>query len=268
MHTEIEKYYIMTNTIIKIFFLAVIILGISACGPHTTTTVSYQSTDYTIPEISIPQQEQRFAFSVPQAEIKEIETPAIQISEKFTSRERNHVSACDNKLFAKNSQLTLAFDLIEESDFAFPLPGAKVISPYAGKRKSHSGIDIKTRANDTIVAAFDGIVRMSKPYSAYGNVIVIRHYNGLETVYSHNSKNLVKSGDRVKAGTPIALTGRTGRASTEHLHFETRIDGTHFDPSTIIDFQNRTLKKKQLVFTQTANGRLAITPASIARPIS
>ena len=68
----------------------------------------------------------------------------------------------------------------------------------------HSGIDIKTCAKDTIRSAFDGIVRMSKPYSAYGNVIVVRHSSGLETIYSHNFKNLVQSGDAVKAGQPIA----------------------------------------------------------------
>lgn len=97
------------------------------------------------------------------------------------------------------------------------MPGGKVISGY-GTRGGHSGDDIKTCARDTIRAAFDGVVRMAKPYGAYGNVIVIRHPNGLETVYSHNVKNLVKSGDVVKAGMAIGLTGRTGRATTEHLH--------------------------------------------------
>lgn len=93
-------------------------------------------------------------------------------------------------------------------NYSFPLPGGKVISGY-GTRGGHSGDDIKTCARDTIRAAFDGVVRMAKPYGAYGNVIVIRHPNGLETVYSHNVKNLVKSGDVVKAGMAIGLTGRT-----------------------------------------------------------
>ena len=76
---------------------------------------------------------------------------------------------------------------------------------------------------------------MAKPYAAYGNVVVVRHTNGLESVYSHNSRNLVKSGDVVKAGTPLALTGRTGRATTEHLHLEFRIDGQHFNPSLVLE---------------------------------
>lgn len=259
----------MTNTIIKIFFLVAIILGAAACAPRTTSpSLSYKTDNYVVPELSIPQLEADFAFALPQTELEEVKIPAIEISDKFSSKERNHVRACDNKLFAKNPQLTLNLEQLEDYDFAFPLPGGKVISPYGGRRKYHSGVDIKTRANDTIVSAFDGIVRMSKPYSAYGNVVVVRHYNGLETVYSHNSKNLVKPGDRVKAGTPIALTGRTGRATTEHVHFETRIDGEHFDPSLIIDFKNRRLKRNQLVFTQTKTGKVAVTPAAIAKPVS
>ena len=95
---------------------------------------------------------------------------------------------------------------------------------------------------------------MSKPYSAYGNVIVIRHPFGLETIYSHNAKNLVQSGDTVKAGQPIGLTGRTGRATTEHLHFETRINGQHFNPDLIFNMQERDLRKESIRCTHTGNG--------------
>ena len=113
----------------------------------------------------------------------------------------------------------------------YPLPGAKVISPY-GRRggRGHSGVDLKTKPDDEIRAAFDGEVVFSAKYAGYGNLVRILHGNGLETYYSHNSKNLVKVGDRVKAGDVIALTGRTGRATTEHLHFETRINGRAYDP--------------------------------------
>lgn len=87
---------------------------------------------------------------------------------------------------------------------------------------------------------------MSKPYSAYGNVVVVRHDFGLETIYSHNFKNLVHCGDTVKAGQPIALTGRTGRASTEHLHFETRVNGQHFDPNIIFNMKEQTLNRQRI----------------------
>ena len=111
-----------------------------------------------------------------------------------------------------------------------------MISPY-GRRggRSHTGVDIKTRPNDNILAAFDGVVTMSQRYAAYGNLIKIRHERGLETWYSHNSKNLVSVGDRVKAGQVIALTGQTGRASTAHLHFELRLNGAAQNPSLLFD---------------------------------
>lgn len=160
----------------------------------------------------------------------------------FSPMEINHIRVATPGLFEHNNKLLLYLDSIPKQAFAFPLPGAKIISAY-GSRRGHSGVDIKTCAKDTIYCAFDGVVRMAKPYSAYGNVIVVRHSGGLETIYSHNSKNFVKSGDMVKAGEPIALTGRTGRATTEHLHFETRFNGQHFNPNLIFNLKEGTLRK-------------------------
>ena len=127
--------------------------------------------------------------------------------------------------------------------WAYPLPGAKVISPY-GKRggRRHTGVDLKTTNRDNILAAFDGEVVYSGVYSGYGNLVRIRHDNGLETYYSHNSKNLVKVGDQVKAGDVIALTGQTGRATTPHLHFETRVGGQPVNPNTYFDHQTHTIR--------------------------
>ena len=126
--------------------------------------------------------------------------------------------------------------------WCYPLPGAKVISPFGGKRKHHSGTDIKTKANDNIYAAFDGEVTFSGDYHGYGKLIRIKHPNGLETYYSHNSQNLVKVGDHVKAGQLIALTGRTGRATTEHLHFETRVKGKAVNSNKYFDHANHTIR--------------------------
>lgn len=151
------------------------------------------------------------------------------------------------------NHIYLHLDSLKEHEYAFPLPGGKVISAY-GTRGGHSGADIKTCANDTIRAAFDGVVRMSKPYYAYGNLVVIRHANGLETIYSHNCKNLVRSGDVVKAGQPIGLTGRTGRATTEHVHFETRINGQHFNPNLIFDLKERKLRKECIKCSKNGSG--------------
>jgi len=169
---------------------------------------------------------------------------------EFSDNEKNNVAVADPNLLSENKSLVLDLSQIKESDYRFPLAGAKVISPFGGKRKHHTGVDLKTCPNDTIVATFDGVVRMAKPYYGYGNVIVIRHNNGLETLYSHNSKNFVKPGDIVKAGQAIALTGRTGRATTAHLHYEIRINGQPFNPNLVFNLQERVLNDQCLVFTK------------------
>jgi len=140
--------------------------------------------------------------------------------------------------------------------WAYPLPSGKVISGY-GRRdgRTHTGTDIKTRPNDDILAAFDGRVVFAGKYGGYGNLIRIEHPCGLETYYSHNSKNLVSVGDSVRAGQRIALTGRTGRASTEHLHFETRKKGRYIDSNKFFDHQQHTIRLK--AFRKTKDGYVA-----------
>ena len=147
--------------------------------------------------------------------------------------------------FERSSAFELDLEKIEKQHWSYPLPGSRVISPYGGKR-SHGGVDIKTKPNDEILAAFDGVVTRSGPYFGYGNCIVIRHAYGFETLYSHQSKNFVKVGDRVKAGQVIGLTGRTGRATTEHLHFETHFKGRRFNPAILFDHASKQLQAATL----------------------
>ena len=104
----------------------------------------------------------------------------------------------------------------------------------------HLGIDVKVLTGDTIRAAFDGKVRISRyERRGYGHYLVIRHPNGLETVYGHLSKKLVSENDIVHAGDPIGLGGNTGRSTGSHLHFETRILGHAVNPAKLFDFQNQ-----------------------------
>lgn len=160
----------------------------------------------------------------------------------------------DDDPFKNNATFKLDLRKIEQSHWSYPLPGAKVISPYGGKRH-HSGVDLKTKPNDEILAAFDGVVTQSGPYSGYGNCIRIKHAYGFETLYSHQSKNLVRVGDKVKAGQVIGLTGRTGRATTEHLHFETKFRGTRFNPAVMYDHANRKLHDATLTLTKNGGVR-------------
>ena len=106
--------------------------------------------------------------------------------------------------------------------------------------------DTRSPTGTPVYAAFDGKVRISDWVGGYGNLIVIRHPNGLETCYGHLSRRDVSSGDWVSAGDVIGLGGSTGRSSGPHLHFETRYKGAAFDPSWLIDFETGTLRHRLL----------------------
>jgi murein DD-endopeptidase MepM/ murein hydrolase activator NlpD len=174
------------------------------------------------------------------------------VKTSFTDFETRHIRVKTPGLFAESNSFTIHLDQISDSEFSFPLPDGHVISHFGGARR-HGGTDIKTKANDTIRCVFSGVVRLSRVYGGYGNVIVVRHPNGLESVYGHNSKNIVKQGDVVKAGQALALTGRTGRATTEHLHFEFRVDGVAFNPNLVFNFKTNTLNHGDLVCTKQGN---------------
>ena len=133
--------------------------------------------------------------------------------------------------------------VIDVSNFHMPHPGY-ITSPYGYRRRfrrMHKGVDLKLNIGDTVRAAFDGRVRVKNfERRGYGNYLVVRHTNDLETVYGHLSAFLVEPGQYVKAGDPIALGGNTGRSTGPHLHFETRYMGYAINPCAIFDFANQT----------------------------
>ncbi len=161
-------------------------------------------------------------------------------------------AALDPNPFAHGDLYKWDLRKMPEGSWDYPLHGCKVISPYGGKRH-HGGVDLKTRPNDSIHVAFDGEVVRSGPFSGYGNCVIVKHANGLETLYSHQSKNLVKTGEKVRAGQVIGLTGRTGRATTEHLHLETKFNGRRFNPIILFDHANHSLQQVTLTFTRNGN---------------
>ena len=127
--------------------------------------------------------------------------------------------------------------------FVFPTPEYARPSSHFGprRRRFHYGLDLAMPTGEPIYAAFDGVVRFSKYNSSYGNLIVIRHDNGLETYYAHLSKRHVTPGTRVKAGEEIGLCGNTGRSRGSHLHFEIRYKGNAINPENVISCETRTL---------------------------
>jgi len=122
-----------------------------------------------------------------------------------------------------------------------PVKG-KVISPfgYRGGRK-HTGADIKLHKGDTVRAAFCGLVTKADSYYGYGKLVILEHTNAIETYYSHLNDCLVKEGDSILAGEAIGLGGRTGRATTDHLHFEVRHNKKPCDPEKYFNFNDSTL---------------------------
>lgn len=145
-----------------------------------------------------------------------------------------------NKYAHRATNLPDSF-LINLKHFCMPTT-SKVITSNFGRRwgRMHKGIDVKVYIGDTIRAAFSGKVRIVR-YEAngYGNYVVIRHYNGLETIYGHMSKQLVEENQTVRAGEPIGLGGNTGRSTGSHLHFETRLCGVALNPALLFDFRNQ-----------------------------
>lgn len=134
----------------------------------------------------------------------------------------------------------------------------RVVTSKMGPRwgRMHKGIDIKVYIGDTIRAAFSGKVRIKKYERAgYGKYLVIRHNNGLETIYGHMSDWLVEENQTVKAGQPIGLGGNTGRSTGSHLHFETRLCGVALNPALFFDFPNQDVTADYYMFRKNSYER-------------
>ena len=174
----------------------------------------------------------------------------------LTERENTHTPAAqiygdewDNRYAHRATELPDSF-VINLRHFCMPTPSRVITSDFGSRwGRQHKGLDIKVYIGDTIRSAFSGKVRIVR-YEAkgYGNYIVIRHPNGLETIYGHLSKHLVTENQVVRAGEPIGLGGNTGRSTGSHLHFETRLCGVALNPALFFDFRNQDITGDNYVF--------------------
>ena len=178
-----------------------------------------------------------------------------RISIKTVREPWSPMSKPDVDAFAKSKTIKWNLQETPNGMWSYPLRGSHVISPYNHQRAGykHTGVDLKTKPNDNIRAAFDGIVIMSGPATGYGNCIKVKHGNGLMTLYGHQSKNLVKTGERVKAGQVIGLEGRTGRATTEHLHFEVFFCDRRYNPEILFNHDTQQLQNVTLTIDKNGN---------------
>ncbi|MGE5394134.1 MAG: peptidoglycan DD-metalloendopeptidase family protein [Candidatus Saccharibacteria bacterium] len=167
-----------------------------------------------------------------------------------------------NTLPPKDVTVTITLTEPYDHPFVNPITG-KVISKFGKRgRRMHTGTDIKLNLGDSVLCAFDGKVRLAKRFNGYGNMVLVRHKNGLETLYGHLKEIKVKVNDSIKAGDLIGYGGHTGRATCDHLHFETRLFGEPFDNSKYIDFRNHSLKSNHIYYK---NKQFEIDPANFGR---
>jgi hypothetical protein len=161
--------------------------------------------------------------------------------------ENNVPYTYDNDLSAMKDTIWLCTLDSSHNTFCMPHPGLVTSTfKYRGKR-FHYGIDVDLVTGDTLSSMFDGVVRYAKfNDNGFGNLVIVRHYNGLETFYAHLDKLLVTPNQEVKAGDVLGLGGKTGHAYGDHLHFELRFYGNALDPEQIIDFKNQQLKNENL----------------------
>jgi murein DD-endopeptidase MepM/ murein hydrolase activator NlpD len=168
------------------------------------------------------------------SDLPEVKVP----EEEFPAHAMYHNIWTGEKINPYNIRLvdtpdTVAIDL---SGYCHPVHNV-VTSNFGFRRwRHHYGIDLRLKRGDSVRCAFDGMVRIARRSSSYGYYVVVRHYNGLETVYGHFSKLLVKPNQKVHAGELLGWGGSTGRSSGPHLHYELRYLGTPIDPNAIIDF--------------------------------
>ncbi len=173
-------------------------------------------------------------------------------------------------IFDRNASVDLAHDTLrlylshDECDHAIPTPG-HITSPFGPRKgRMHYGVDLKLRTGDPVVSAFEGMVRISRYNSTFGHVVVVRHFNGLETLYAHLSKRLVEPGDLIHAGDTVGLGGNTGRSYGSHLHFEVRFLDQPIDPALVFDLENGELKARTFDIHKGTFAEIAKAKASLA----
>ncbi len=167
-----------------------------------------------------------------------------------------------NVVFPNDSSLVFQL-IIDSCDFAFPTDIGRQTSPFGPRwGRLHAGLDLDLDTGDPVYSMFEGLVRISQYSDTYGNVVVVRHPNGLETLYAHMSARMVVPGQYVQAGNMLGLGGNTGRSYGAHLHFETRYLGNPFDPAYVIAPNQKALKSPVFELTKKKLNAPTTTPTA------
>lgn len=179
-------------------------------------------------------------------------TVPLSAKDTFTSLEKQQISIATPGLFSKSNAFTVDFALLSKNGYSFPLPVGKA------KVTKDNAIEITTSKGDAVKAMFDGTVRLSRHHNSMGNVIVVRHDNGLETVYWRNSQNLVNVGDRVKAGQTLAIVG--GENGRTYCMVAIMVNGGRINPEMIINANSHRLLRQTILCKKSgANVDISVT---------
>ena len=165
--------------------------------------------------------------------------------------------------FSNKTDTTILVLIDNKTSFYIHPKKGRINSEFGFRRRRfHYGIDVDLETGDSVKCAFDGMVRVSKYHRGYGNVIVVRHFNGLETVYAHLSVARAKENQLVRAGDLLGYGGSTGRSTGAHLHFEVRYLGTPMNPRKVIDFENNRLQNDTLFVTRSTFDKTRSRPST------
>lgn len=168
--------------------------------------------------------------------------PSVPSSDLYSIWEINSLFPEKDMLRLKgDTSVTLLLNGGERGDYFHPFNGPMTSGFGWRDSAQHNGVDIDLNKGDKVCAAFDGMVRIAKRFGGFGNVVIVRHYNGLETVYAHLSKLKVKPGQVIIAGQVVGLGGSTGHSTGSHLHFEVRFKGVPINPKYLISFKEQKL---------------------------
>lgn len=174
--------------------------------------------------------------------------PGYALYDKYWDTE----NICSRKLTIPFEGNPLRIILVQSNNNPFLFPCMGELKTVYGEMKGifHPGVDLTLKSGAPVKTCFDGVVRMAKIYGDYGRVVVVRHYNGLETVYAHLSRIMVKPGQILRAGDVLGVSGKSGKSGEEILHFETRFMNESFNPDLFIDFDEMDLKDNTLILNE------------------
>lgn len=247
---------------LSIFILSFLATTLMAQNPDVT---AYSQNIALADSQNIQQEFTRLTASYPSIS-ESYEIPAYSLYQRYwdTANLRSRML----EIPFSNDRLMLMLVQDANNPFAMPCQFNKIRTTYGETKNGsfHPGIDLKTEPQTLVKSCFDGVVRMARNYGDYGLTVVVRHYNGLETVYAHLDKVCVKPNQLVKAGQVIGQTGTTGNTKECALHFETRFMNEYFDPELVIDFEEEDILQNNMALMSRDFNILPLTEVGNWKP--